>query len=137
MRIGELASQAGVNIQTIRFYERRGLLDKPRRLSSGYRHFQPETVELVRFIKRSQELGFTLNEVKQLLRLRREDPDKPGEIAAIAKAKVKSIDEKISDLQKMREELIVTLRSCECRGDRRRCRLLGPSVGSGADIAGE
>ena len=70
MRIGELAKQAEVNIQTIRFYERRGLLDKPKRLSSGYRHFPPEVVEQVRFIKRSQGLGFTLNEIKVLLKIR-------------------------------------------------------------------
>src|SRR5947207_14642035 len=67
MRIGELAAQAGVNIQTVRFYERRGLLRQPRRLASSYRDYPAETVEVIKFIKRNQQSGFTLKEIKQLL----------------------------------------------------------------------
>src|SRR5215469_3080728 len=66
---GELARNAGVNLQTIRFYERQGLLPKPLRTASGYRSYQENDLERVRFIKRNQQLGFTLAEIKQLMRL--------------------------------------------------------------------
>jgi DNA-binding transcriptional MerR regulator len=68
MLIGEVAAQAGVNVQTIRFDERRGLLKKPRRLPSGYRDYPAEVVKVVRFIKRTQKQGFTLEEIERLLR---------------------------------------------------------------------
>jgi DNA-binding transcriptional MerR regulator len=67
LRIGEVAGQAGVNIQTLRFYERRGLLAEPPRRSSGYRQYPLESVSRVRFIKRARELGFTLAEVEEIL----------------------------------------------------------------------
>ncbi len=114
MRIGEVAVLAGVNVQTIRFYERRSLLRKPERLPSGYRYYLPDTVKLIRFIKQAQELGFTLNEIKQLVLLREPQSDSAAQIRAIAKAKIQSIDEKISRLQKMRDEIINLLSSCEC-----------------------
>ncbi len=63
MRIGQLAARSAVSVQTIRYYERRGLLNKPRRLSSGYRDYSPEGASIVAFIKRSQESGFTLKEI--------------------------------------------------------------------------
>ena len=72
MWISEAAEQAGVNVQTLRYYERRGLLPKPPRQTSGYREFPDDAVRVVRFIKRAQELGFSLNEVEELLRLRRQ-----------------------------------------------------------------
>jgi len=71
MRIGELAHQAAVNIQTIRFYERRRLLPAPPRNSSGYRSYEKSDLDRVTFIKRNQELGFTLEEIKQILELHR------------------------------------------------------------------
>jgi DNA-binding transcriptional MerR regulator len=66
MRAGELAAHAGVNIQTVRFYERRGILPKPSRTASGYRVYSAEALRLIRFIKRAQELGFTLDEIEDL-----------------------------------------------------------------------
>ena len=71
MWISEAAEQAGVNIQTLRYYERRGLLPKAPRRASGYREFPDDAVRIVRFIKRAQDLGFSLDEVEELLRLRR------------------------------------------------------------------
>ena len=71
MWIGEAAEQAGVNVQTLRYYERRGLLPKPPRRTSGYREFPDDAVRIVRFIRRAQDLGFSLDEVEELLRLRR------------------------------------------------------------------
>src|SRR4029453_16136340 len=70
MRSGAGAEQAGVNVQTLRYYERRGLLPRTPRRDSGYREFPADAVRIVRFIKRAQDLGFTLDEVEELLRLR-------------------------------------------------------------------
>jgi len=70
IRIGEVAARAGVNVQTLRYYERRGLLKPPARRPSGYREYSPDAVRVVRFIKRAQQLGFTLDETGELLRLR-------------------------------------------------------------------
>ena len=70
MRIGAAAERAGVNVQTLRYYERRGLLPRPPRRTSGYREFPDEAVRVVRFVKRAQDLGFTLDEIEELLRLR-------------------------------------------------------------------
>lgn len=75
MRTSELAGRAGVNSETLRYYERRGLLDEPPRTSGGYRDYPDGAVELLRFIKRAQELGFTLDEVEELLDL---DSGGPG-----------------------------------------------------------
>ena len=91
MRMGEVARQAGVNIQTLRYYERRGLLPEPERGTSGYRAYDPDTVRLVRFIKRAQELGFTLREIDDLIELR-QSPRRGTEVRAVAFAKVEDIE---------------------------------------------
>lgn len=70
MQIGEFARRAGVNVQTVRYYERRGLLPEPERRASGYRQYTPAALERLQFIRRAQELGFTLNEIDELLQLR-------------------------------------------------------------------
>lgn len=70
LRTGELARQAGVNVETLRFYERKGLLPAPPRRASGYREYPAEAVGLVRFIRRAKELGFSLREIKELLNIR-------------------------------------------------------------------
>ena len=121
MRIGEVATQAGVNVQTIRFYERRGLLKKPQRLPSGYRDYLPDMVSLIRFIKQAQELGFTLNEIKPLISLREPQSDSATQLRAIAKTKIQSIDNKISRLQKMRSELSRLLTTCGCGAGDTKC----------------
>ena len=69
MRTGQIANQAGVNVQTLRYYERRGLLQAPARRDSGYREYPSDAIRIVRFVKRAQELGFTLSEVEILLGL--------------------------------------------------------------------
>ena len=66
MRSAEVATEAGVNVQTLRYYERRGLLAAPARLPSGYRNYRPETVRIVRFVKQAQQLGFSLEEIETL-----------------------------------------------------------------------
>ena len=97
MRIGEAAAQAGVNIQTLRYYERRGLLPEPERGNSGYRAYDPEAISLVRFIKRAQELGFTIREIEDLIELR-QTPRRGAEVRAVAAAKVDDIERRIRHL---------------------------------------
>ena len=98
MRAGEIATSAGVNVQTLRFYERRGLLKPPARRSSGYREYPAETAQIVRFIKRAQELGFTLDEVHDLLRLRNNRSTGCARTRAIASTKIGAIDDKLRRL---------------------------------------
>src|SRR5216683_3180414 len=88
MKIGQVATRAGVNIDTLRYYERRGLLAEPERRPSGYRDYPEETVPIIRFIKRAQDLGFTLNEIEELISLRDGgNGRRKGEIRALAEAK--------------------------------------------------
>lgn len=115
MRIGEVAARAEVNVQTVRFYEREGLLRKPERTPGGYRCYEQQDLELVKFIRVCQGLGFTLREVKELIRLHRVNapaghgspisPQSIREIVSIAEERIESIEEKMRTLAKMREEL--------------------------------
>lgn len=105
MRIGEVAAQAGVHVQTIRFYERRGLLRQPQRLRSGYRDYPPEAVQFVRLIKQLQEHGFTLKEIAALLRLQTTHAVQVPEIRAHLQAKIDSLEVKIQALQAMCDKL--------------------------------
>lgn len=113
LRTGEVARQAGVNIETLRFYERQGILPEPPRRHSGYREYPPETVNLIRFVKRAQELGFSLKEVQELLTLRNAPQRAVGKMPQIVKAKIEEIDHKIKDLQAMRKALEGLLDACQ------------------------
>jgi Hg(II)-responsive transcriptional regulator len=112
MRIGTAAVQAGVNVQTLRYYERRGLLPKPPRRVSGYREFPDDAVGMVRFIKRAQDLGFTLDEVEELLRLRNDRRRDRVRIRAVAERRVRQIDGKIAELQAMKKALSRLIHCC-------------------------
>ena len=112
MWIGETARAAGVNVQTLRYYERRGLLPRPPRRESGYREFPDDAVGVVRFIKRAQDLGFTLDEVEELLKLRNDRRRDRGRIRAIAERRVRQIDQKIAELQAMKKALGRLLHCC-------------------------
>lgn len=112
MRISEAADQAGVNVQTLRYYERRGLLPRPPRRPSGYREFPDDAVRVVRFIKRAQELGFTLDEVEELLRLRRSSRRDRARIRKLAERRIQQIDQKIHELERMRTALDSLVHAC-------------------------
>lgn len=124
LRTGEVAERAGVNVQTLRYYERRGLLAEPARSIGGHRAYPPEAVTLVATIKAAQRLGFTLDEVAELIdtgRRRHPTPD----LQQRAKAKMAEIDEKIADLQEIRvrlSEVVAancdSLTNCTCPGGR-------------------
>jgi MerR family transcriptional regulator, mercuric resistance operon regulatory protein len=104
LRSGELAGAAGVNVQTLRYYERRGLLDPPRRSPGGHRLYPPDTVALLRVIKAAQGLGFTLGEVAELLDAGRR-PHVSGALHQRAVAKLAEIDRKIAHLHAIRGTL--------------------------------
>lgn len=113
MQIGEVAREGGVKAQTIRFYERRGLLKTPARTGAVYRAYPPSVVQIVRFIKQSQELGYTLEEIKQLLALR-EHSGNAAQVRALAAAKIESINGRIESLTRMRDELENIVARCQC-----------------------
>jgi Cu(I)-responsive transcriptional regulator len=112
MWISQTARAAGVNAQTLRYYERRGLLPKPPRRGSGYREYPADAVRIVRFIKRAQELGFSLDEVEELVRLRGVRRGERQKVRAIAERKIADIEQKIAHLQSMREALDRLVVSC-------------------------
>ncbi|NWF67498.1 MAG: heavy metal-responsive transcriptional regulator [Chloroflexi bacterium] len=109
---GELAKLGGVNRETIRFYERNGLLPEPLRSTSGYCLFTPATVRRVRFIKRAQAVGFSLNEIKRLLELQTAPDATRGDVRLLVEAKVADIDEKLAALHAMRHALLKLLDIC-------------------------
>jgi len=113
MRIGAAAEQAGVNVQTLRYYERRGLLPRPPRRTSGYREFPDEAVRVVRFVKRAQDLGFTLDEIEELLKLRNDRRRDRGRIRTVAGKRVREIEGKIAELQAMKQALSHLIHCCE------------------------
>ena len=119
-----MATEAGVNVHTLRYYERRGLLAVPARLPSGYRNYRPETVRIVRFVKQAQQLGFSLEEIETLLGLATGGPASCDAAEALASEKIAALDEKIATLVAMRESLRRLVMTCERPPDRRECPLL-------------
>jgi MerR family mercuric resistance operon transcriptional regulator len=108
---GQLAKEAGVNIETIRYYERYGLIPEPPRRESGYRDYTPGYIERIRFIKRAQALGFTLKEISELLSVA---DGKPAckDIRKFAEDKVKDIETRIHDLQQIKMVLNDLIKRC-------------------------
>ena len=113
LTIGRLAKQAGVNLETVRFYERRGLLPKPPRTVSGYRLFPADAARRLRFIRRAQELGFSLTEIGELLSLRLSRQTTSADIRARAETKITDIEAKIKSLESMKKTLRKLTRVCE------------------------
>lgn len=116
MTIGTVARAAGVNVQTVRYYERRGLLPPPARTPSGYRTYLPATLDRLRFIRRAQELGFSLSEIQELLTLRLDPSTTAAAVKASAERKIAQVEERIRDLQHIRHAL--THLAGRCRGGR-------------------
>ncbi len=122
MTIGRLADQAGVNVETIRYYQRRGLLAQPPRPANGQRRYPPLLVKRVRFIKRAQVLGFTLDEIVGLL-----DLDEAGacsETRELAAGKLHLIESKLADLTAMRRALSKLIRACDSVGNGGTCPII-------------
>lgn len=124
LRTGEVARRAGVNVETLRFYEREGILAEPPRRASGYREYPPETVDLIRFIKRAQELGFSLHEAKELLSLRQAPKRANRKVSRLVQSKIDEIDHKVQDLQAMRQALDELLCACRENAAARSCPII-------------
>lgn len=116
LTISQLAKACEVNIETIRYYERRGLISEPPRTESGYRNFPQEVVENIKFIKRTQDLGFTLEEIKTLLAASNDENFRSEEMRDFATSKMKEIETKIHDLQQMKTLLEDLARKCPGSG---------------------
>jgi MerR family copper efflux transcriptional regulator len=124
LTISRLARLGGVNLETIRYYEREGLLQKPPRTPAGYRMFPTDTARRVRFIKRAQKLGFSLTEIRELLELRIKPGTKRGDIRARAEAKVADIEQKIQTLEAMKKALRNMTERCDDCGPLSDCPIL-------------
>jgi MerR family transcriptional regulator, mercuric resistance operon regulatory protein len=124
MRTSEVADRAGVNMQTLRYYERRGLLNAPPRTPAGYRQYPSSAVSVLRFIKRAQQLGFSLGEIEELLNLAEGGPDNCDGARALADAHMAELDRKIADLTRMQDSLRELIATCARPRADRSCPLL-------------
>lgn len=122
----QLAKAVGIGAETVRFYEQRGLLPEPPRGANGYRYYPAENVAVLRFIQRAKELGFTLDEVAELLSLR---TGERGDVKALAQRKVVELDNKLADLSRMREALNGLTQQCDGRGSTQGCPIIASLSG--------
>lgn len=125
LTIGQLAAQAGMNAQTVRYYERRELVPRPSRSGGGYRLYEPDTVSRLRFIKRAQDLGFSLEEIRELLALRVVRPAACERVEARTRAKIALVERKIAELSRMRATLEDLANACRRRERTAECPILG------------
>ena len=124
LSIGELAKQARVNIETIRYYERRGLIAEPPRNKSGHRQYSTEAVKRTEFIKRCQALGFSLNEIQEILELRITPESTCAEMKLRVSEKLVDVDQKINELAHIRDALGRLLKKCTGKGPIGKCPIL-------------
>lgn len=124
LKTSELARAAGVGVETVRYYLRRGLLAEPPRAPSGYRRFPPDAVRRIAFVRRTQALGFTLDEIRELLELRVERPHACEAVEERAKARIAAVEEKLDELQRMKRALARVVAACEARERTGHCPLL-------------
>lgn len=128
-KIGEVASRADVNKETVRYYEKRGLIPKPDRRRSGYRIFTHRHIEQIRFIKRAQELGFTLSEIKELLELRLDGDSSCEQVREKAELKLGEVKQKIKDLKNIKEVLGELIEACKADKTTEECVILNALEG--------
>jgi Hg(II)-responsive transcriptional regulator len=124
LTIGQVAQAADVNIQTIRYYERRGLFAAPRRTPAGYRQYAEDAVSRLRFIKHAQELGFSLNEIQDLLGLRVRHGAACDALERRTRQKIALVEQKIRDLQRLRRTLDRLAAACAARRPTDDCPIL-------------
>jgi MerR family mercuric resistance operon transcriptional regulator len=124
LTIGKIARSAGFAIDTVRYYEREGLLDKPARSASGYRHYRPDVIARLRFIRQAKELGFSLHEIKELLSLRVAPGKSCADVKARAEAKIADVEQRIAQLNRMKRALTKLATACSGRGPTSDCPIL-------------
>ena len=128
LTIGRLAQAVGVNVETIRYYQRRGLIAEPDKPPGGHRRYSPRVIAQIEFIRRAQQLGFSLDEAKRLLDLA-DTPD-CKEARSIAEKKHELIEVQIARLEKMRSELAVLIKACKENRNRKSCPVIDALKGS-------
>jgi MerR family transcriptional regulator, copper efflux regulator len=116
LKIGEVAKQTGIGIETLRFYERSGLLDRPARTEGGYRLYDAEALLTLEFIKRAQALGFTLDEIKQIITEGRTGHSPCAEVREIVRERLRELDERMRQMQQYRNALAHTLKGWDEKG---------------------
>lgn len=124
MKIGELARRTEVAIDTVRYYERQGLLPEPQRQPSGYRVYRPDDVIRLNFIRRAKALGFTLEEIRELLALSGRREDDMGSLKAAAEQKVADVEAKLAELTRIRDGLRTLVEACPGHGALDACPIL-------------
>lgn len=124
LTIGQLADEAGVGVETVRFYQRRGLVEEPQRPREGYRRYPPETVQRIQFIKRAQEIGFSLKEIDELLALRVDRSRSCADVRQQAEAKLLEVRNKIQALERIERALVRLTKSCSGEGPTSECPIL-------------
>ena len=129
LTIGKLARAGDVGVETVRFYEKTGLLDEPPRSSSGYRQYPPEAVSRLRFIRRAKAVGFSLSEIKELLELRASRQN-AGSVKAVAEARIDEIDLRLVELKEMRRLLERLTAKCNAEGSVSQCAILAALDGT-------
>ncbi len=113
LKIGQVATECGVSVDTLRYYERLGLLPRAARTQSGYRLYDPRVIERLRFIKRAQSFGFTLEEIKQLLQLPTAEPRTCAEVLQVIARKLEDLDRRYEEIKRLRRELSAYKAECE------------------------
>lgn len=129
LTIGGVAKAAGVNVETIRYYQRLKMLEEPAKLLGGVRRYGDAAVARVRFIKRAQELGFSLAEIQRLLRL--EDPQSCGAARALAAEKLALVESRVADLERLRGVLKDLIASCDVRRGKVACPIIASLAARG------
>ena len=132
MTIGKAAGRAGVGVETVRFYERRGLIDQPTTpANGGFRVYPEQTVERIRFIRQAQELGFSLAEIAGLLALRADPSADCADVRDHARAKLDEVDRKIAGLEHLRSALAQIIAACPGQGALQTCTIMDALAGAG------
>lgn len=134
LTIGAVAKRAGLGVETIRFYEKEGLIDSPARTAANYRIYSPQVVTRLQFIKRAKDLGFTLREVSELLTLRQDPHAMKKDVKHQVEAKIADIDGKIRDLRRIRDTLASLDKCCDGEGSADDCPILKALETETADI---
>ena len=124
LTIGRVARSAGFAVDTVRFYEREGLIEKPARSTAGYRHYRPDAIARLRFIRQAKELGFSLSEIRELLALRVTPGKSCADVRARAEAKIADVEQRIARLGGMKRALAKLAAACSGRGPTSECPIL-------------
>lgn len=134
LKIGEVSRRSGVGIEALRFYEKGGLIDRPSRTMSGYRVYGEDVLERLEFIKRAQALGFSLDEIRQIVDDARRGESPCDEVREIVRRRMEELDERLRELHRYRKELRTTLEEWD-KGGRAPGHICGLIEGSGVEHA--